>query len=178
MDVAMSCTASFTLQYTLTTSVNPAGNGSVNPDCSGGCLYDYNTDVMINALEDSGYPFIDWTDCDDPNVSICTMTMNADKGVTAEFDTCMYAVKRTSLVTDYYDDFIQDTYSGASNLDNMYTQDALFTENIDFNLPISVTLEGGYNCDYSGITGSTVINGNMTVSDGTVIIQGGTVEVQ
>jgi hypothetical protein len=60
----------------------------------------------------------------------------------------------------------------------MYTQDALFTENIDFNLPISVTLEGGYNCDYSGITGTTIINGNMTVSDGTVTIQSEIIEVQ
>jgi hypothetical protein len=105
------------------------------------------------------------------------MTMDADKSVTAEFDNCQYPVKRTGKGTAYADIF-QDTYNGASNLDIIYTQDTVFTEDIDFNLPILVTLEGGYNCDYSGITGTTIVNGNMTVSDGVVIIQSGTIEIQ
>jgi hypothetical protein len=179
MDAAMTCTASFTLnQYTLTTFVTPAGNGSVNPDCSGGCIYDYGTVVMINAIADSGHPFIDWTNCDDPNGSLCTMTMNADKGVTPEFDVCMYAVMRTGSGTDYYD-FLQDAYNSASSLDIIYSQNATLPDtDIDFNSNSTIMLEGGYNCDYSGITGSTVINGNMTLSDGTVIIQSGTFEIQ
>ncbi|UCH80280.1 MAG: InlB B-repeat-containing protein, partial [Nitrospiraceae bacterium] len=179
MDAAMNCTASFTLnQYTLTTSVTPAGNGSVNPDCSAGCIYDYGTVVVINAIDYSGYPFIDWTDCESPSGSNCTMTITADKGATAEFDVCMYDVKRTGSGTGYYD-FLQDAYDSASGSDIIYSQYVTLPDlNIDFNSNITVTLEGGYNCDYSGITGSTVINGNMTVSDGTVIVQSGTVEVQ
>jgi hypothetical protein len=164
-------------QKQLTTSVNPPGAGSVNPDCPGGCLYDDSTLVVINTVEDNGYPFFDWTGCDEPAGYLCTMTMDADKSVTAEFDNCQYPVKRTGKGTAYADIF-QDTYNGASNLDIIYTQDTVFTEDIDFNLPILVTLEGGYNCDYSGITGTTIVNGNMTVSDGVVIIQSGTIEIQ
>jgi subtilisin family serine protease len=166
------------LQYQLTTSVNLLGNGSLSgDDCSAGCTYDCLQEVVFNAVEDSGYPFNSWTGCDDPSGSLCTMTMDANKSVTAEFDNCMYAVKRTGSGTAY-SDFLQYVYSTASDLDNIYTQDALFIETIDFNLPISVTLEGGYNCDYSSNTGgTTTINGNMTISNGTLTIDSGTLQV-
>ena len=170
-------TVAATVQHQLTTSVNPPGNGSISPDCSVGCMYDEGTDVVLNALEDSGYPFTGWTGCDAPSGSICTMTMSGDKSLTAEFDSCEFPVKREGSGTAY-SYFLQDTYIGASDLDIIYTQDTVLIENIDFYLPILVTLESGYNCDYSGITGTTVINGNMTVSDGTIIIQDGIIEVQ
>ncbi len=34
----------------------------------------------------------------------------------------------------------------------------------------SVTMEGGYNCDYTVQTGNTTLNGTMTTSDGTLTI--------
>lgn len=36
--------------------------------------------------------------------------------------------------------------------------------------PIAITLEGGYNCDYSVVTGVTTFSNTMTVDDGVVTI--------
>ncbi|MDA8240358.1 MAG: hypothetical protein M0Z67_08315 [Nitrospiraceae bacterium] len=47
-----------------------------------------------------------------------------------------------------------------------------FIEGSDFNRVISVTLKGGYNCDYSGNDGQwSAIDGTLTISAGTVIIE-------
>ena len=41
---------------------------------------------------------------------------------------------------------------------------------IDFSLNKTVTLEGGYDCGYASVTGLTTISGDMTVTNGTVVI--------
>jgi YD repeat-containing protein len=70
-----------------------------------------------------------------------------------------------------YYSILQDAYNAASNGDIIQTQTTSIDENIDTNLNKSVTLQGGYNCDYSTQTGETILNGNMTISNGTVTIE-------
>ncbi len=45
------------------------------------------------------------------------------------------------------------------------------TENINLNRSITVTIKGGYNCGHTTSTGKTIINGNLTISNGTVTIE-------
>ena len=40
------------------------------------------------------------------------------------------------------------------------------------NRHISITLEGGYNCDYSDIVSNSIIQGIVRISDGAVTING------
>ena len=48
----------------------------------------------------------------------------------------------------------------------------LFTENLQFTQPGTVTLKGGYNCAFTQNTGYTTINGGLTVSGtGTLILE-------
>ncbi len=35
----------------------------------------------------------------------------------------------------------------------------------------SVSLEGGYDCDYAAVTGRTAINGDLAISSGTVTLE-------
>jgi alpha-tubulin suppressor-like RCC1 family protein len=86
VDSSKTCIAAFIIQYQLTTSVTPLGSRSVDPDCSGGCMYNDGTVVVLTATEDIGYSFNDWTGCDSPSGSTCIMIMDADKNVTANFD--------------------------------------------------------------------------------------------
>jgi len=37
---------------------------------------------------------------------------------------------------------------------------------VTYDLNISVTLKGGYDCDYAAITGETRLNGTMIIDDG------------
>jgi hypothetical protein len=46
----------------------------------------------------------------------------------------------------------------------------------NFNLNKTVTLDGGYNCGYSSVTGRTVINGSINISDGSATMENIVVE--
>lgn len=83
MDANKVLTAYFTRAYTLTTSINPVGDGSVNP---GNSLYDAGTMQTMTATTTSfPYAFDHWSGTDNNNINPTTVTMSADKSVTAYF---------------------------------------------------------------------------------------------
>ena len=82
MNANKSVTATFIKVYTLTTSVSPAEGGSVSP---GSGTYDEGTSVILTAIPASGYRFDHWSGDVSGNVTSVTITMNANKSVTATF---------------------------------------------------------------------------------------------
>ncbi len=86
MDEDKQITAVFTElppnQYVLTTNVN--GNGAVNVDPAGG-IYDEGTEVTLTADADPGYFFIGWTGDLIGTENPVTITMDANKTITANF---------------------------------------------------------------------------------------------
>ena len=73
------------LQYTLTINTAGTGSGSTSPTI-GSYLYDEGTPVNISADPDEGSEFDSWTgDVADPGSASTTVTMDADKTVTANF---------------------------------------------------------------------------------------------
>ena len=155
------------IEYQLTTSVSPSGSGTVTPDCSAGCQYDDVTLATLSANENSGYSFSDWAGCDSLANNICTMTMDADKSVTANFQSCPQPVRIAGTTPAYYSS-LQAAYDAAVDWDTIQTQALSFTEDLNINIDKSVTLEGGYDCNYLTVIGNTTLNGNMTISDGTI----------
>ncbi|HDH05346.1 MAG TPA: PKD domain-containing protein [Nitrospirae bacterium] len=77
---------------------------------------------------------------------------------------CLSPVRIAGTTPVYYS-ILQDAYNAAVDGDVIQSRNASFTEDIDFNRGISVSLEGGYDCNYSTITGKTTLNGNMTIND-------------
>lgn len=170
VDAIKTCTAAFdTGQYQLTTSVSPSIGGGINPDCSGGCGYDSGTLVVLTASENNGY-FLDyWTNCDLPSHNICTEIMDADDTVTANFQVCYQPIRIARTPTVNYLT-LQSAYDSAEDGDTIETRMNVFTDDLNANRNISVILEGGYNCNYTSVTGTTRFNGTMTISNGTVVI--------
>jgi M6 family metalloprotease-like protein len=154
-------------QFELTTSVNPGGGGSINPDCSGGCMYDNGTLVVLTASDNGGYEFSSWTNCDSPSGNSCTMTMDANKGLTANFQSCPLPVRIVDAPPVYYST-LQSAYDNALDGDTIQSHGVTFVSDLNVNRSISVTIEGGYDCNYSAVTGTTTLNGDMPISDGSV----------
>jgi hypothetical protein len=77
------------LCYSLTLNVNPGGGGSVTPDpapnCASGTAYIVGTNVKLTAAPNSGYSFGHWSADASGSVNPTTITMDADKSVTANF---------------------------------------------------------------------------------------------
>jgi hypothetical protein len=88
-------------------------------------------------------------------------------------------VRIAGLSPAYYST-LQTAYDDAWDLDTIQGQGLVFNEDlsIDDVSDKSVILEGGYNNDFSSITGITTINGSMVVSNGTLIIQNGVIQIQ
>jgi len=88
-----------TTYYTLTTSVSPAGGGSVSvyPDS---VSYASGMNVMVTATPSSGYTFTGWSGASTSTNSSVTITMNGDKTLTANFEqqtTTTYYTLTTSV---------------------------------------------------------------------------------
>ncbi len=65
----------------------------------------------------------------------------------------------------------QTAYNAAVDGDVLRLQEYPFSENLVLNRNISVTLKGGYDCSYSSNPEFATINGTVTISDGTVIVE-------
>jgi uncharacterized repeat protein (TIGR02543 family) len=82
MNANKSVTANFVRIYTLTTATLPAAGGSVTP---GSGVYDEGAIVNLTATAASGYRFDHWSGDASGNAPTASVTMNANKSVTAHF---------------------------------------------------------------------------------------------
>src|SRR5665648_580670 len=74
-------------KVTLTMAVNPSGGGTTSPAVGAHPGYTENQVVNINATPATGYHFVNWTgDVANLNSASTTVTMNANKTVTANFE--------------------------------------------------------------------------------------------
>lgn len=89
----------FVPAYTLTTNVSSASAGNVTVEtaaissdyyssgtAAGTKFYSQNTAVSLNASPNDGYKFISWSGVDSEDGATATVTMNANKNVTATFE--------------------------------------------------------------------------------------------
>ena len=169
----------------LTVNKTGSGSGTVTSsspgiDCGSDCTETYNDEVSVTltATPDSGdYYFSGWSGDDCSGTGDCIITIDASKSVTAEFDLCPYdPVRITGSLPSYYS-ILQDAYALAENGDIIQSRDSVFVEDPIFNKPVIATLEGGYNCDYSTVTGVTTVQGSITINNGEVIINKYAIEV-
>jgi uncharacterized repeat protein (TIGR02543 family) len=90
MDGDKGVTANFhIIQYTLTTSVSPPGGGLVSPE---GGIYDIGGTVTLRANPTVGYEFVSWSGDASGAEPEITITMDADKSVTATFRPVQYTL--------------------------------------------------------------------------------------
>jgi hypothetical protein len=94
MTEAKNVTATFNFnQFTLTVTKTGTGSGTVTStpagiNCGSDCseVYPQGTVVTLTAMPNEGSDLSGWTNCDSPSGNQCTMTMDADKSVTATFN--------------------------------------------------------------------------------------------
>ncbi len=66
---------------------------------------------------------------------------------------------------------IQEAYIAAGAGEVIQSQNIMFTGDLNIDLNKSVTITGGYSCDYATMFGTTTINGNLSISSGDVTIE-------
>jgi len=85
-----------------------------------------------------------------------------------EYNICSGSHIRIAGKGDYLT--IQDAYNAAESGDIIQAQALAFAGNLTANKDISVTLDGGYTCDFSSNLFTTALQGVLTTSSGTLTI--------
>ena len=70
---------------------------------------------------------------------------------------------------------LQSAYNAATNGNSILGNQYDHYESLLFDREISVILDGGYNCDFSSISGNLTIKGTMIISKGSVTVNGNTI---
>lgn len=78
---------------------------------------------------------------------------------------------RIAGTTPVYYPTLQAAYDAAADGAVIQSRNLQFTENLSVNRNVSVTLQGGYVCDYSATSGVTNLKGMITTSAGTLTIK-------
>ncbi len=163
----MSGTGSFTVIFT---------NNSTGYDQPLTYEWDFDEDGIIDStFENPSYLYTVSDTYDvaltvtDADGSIDTLTITNYITVNAGIPGCAnFPVKKGStLYTE-----VQSAYNVASDGETIETQDTDIYEDLSLSRDVTVTMLGGYNCDYTGTSGTTTINGNISITTGTLILEG------
>jgi polyhydroxybutyrate depolymerase len=132
-DTDYQITANFIRQYDLT--ISSTSGGSVTTPSEGTHTYDVGTLVPLVATPASGYHFVSWTGpVANSNVANTTITMNADRSVTANFEetapgggcfiaTAAYGTataKQLDVLREFRDDVLLKSTVGSRLVDFYY----------------------------------------------------------
>jgi hypothetical protein len=152
-----------------TITINPAGI-VCNANYSG--IFPILTNVILQPAPNEYSFFTGWTAGACTGTGNCLVTMNTDLTATAAFtiDTSHY-VRIDGGSTVYYPS-IQAAYNSAVDGNTIKLWAVTYGENLLCDRPIEITFKGGYNSGYSAITGDIMLNGSLTITNGTVISDG------
>lgn len=109
---------------------------------------------LQQCSQPAGY-VLDGTDCDDSDPFIFPGGLPV----------------RIANVSEYYGS-LQEAYTMSENNDIIQVKNMALVHNVIMNESKPLTISGGYDCAFSLMTGMTTIKGTITISDGTVRIEG------
>ncbi len=169
--------------YILTVDKVGAGNGTVSStppgiDCGElenctNCTETFNEGTIVTLTQEAGVNsvFTGWTGAGCGTSEECVLTMNNDVEVTAHFESCSDRLVRIAGESAEYFTTLQDAYDSAVQGDSIQVQNTVLTDDLIANRNISITITGGYSCDFSAVTGNTEIAGTLTISDGMISLE-------
>ena len=179
-DVVQPLTVTASSAPHLNMTINGKGSVNSNPagiacDHTGGqCSSDFTAGpVVLTAASSWNYDFAGWLGgdlCNGTTTNPCTVNVSSTMDMTATFT----ARQLVRMQDGSYKASIQEAYGAAAEGDTLKLRDQNFTENLDFNStsPVlaNVNLDGGYNADYTAVTGSTTITGSLTLTSGGITV--------
>jgi len=168
---AKSVAAAFTLKPNLTVALDGTGGGSVfstpegidcpAADCS--APFDNDSSVTLTATPNSSSTFVSWSGCTSATGACCSVTMDSSKSVTATFNSAKAQIGTTGYAT------LAAAHTAAASGAQILLLDGDLAESLT--VEKSVTLKGGYNATFSGLTGLfSNLTAPLVISSGTLTV--------
>lgn len=157
---------------------NPAGINCSSSDLSCQPALFANGSTVILTATPSLSGFGGWSGCDSVNGTACTVNINAPRTVTATFTTLPPRVINPRLSTTQGYQTLQSAFNAAITADTLKalatTSQTDFIENLTVNgglqNPFNITLQGGYESTFNTITGTTTLQGQVTIQTGSLTV--------
>jgi hypothetical protein len=123
----------------------------------------------LTAEPNSNSIFEGWSgECATNSGNICTVSMNADRRVTATFN---LALPVRILNASYYES-LQDAFDGVTaQVSTIQARAMELTGDLSANRGKEITLAGGYNSNFTDNSGYTVMDGILTISHGSLTVE-------
>lgn len=163
----------------LTVSLAGSGGGSVNSDPAGiactsgsnsGCTAPFPSGFKVELFASSDWKsvFSGWSGGCSGTGACSINPITVDTGVTALF-TSNSQIKNNGSGITYAS--LEDAYSAANDGETLLVQVYSFPENLLFDLPKNVTLNGGKDSDYVSTIGRSTIQGVLRIKQGGIRVQ-------
>lgn len=168
--------------HSLTILKTGAGTGVIvsSPpriNCGPVCAEKFNegTPITLTVTPAVDSLFVQWSGVACPGTGPCVVTMNSDTTISAVFQptgsavfpSCSNLAVKTS--TGFYST-LQSAYNAAQDGTVIRVQAVTLVEDFRADRNITVTIDGGYSCDYLQKTGVTTVNGTVTTDSGKITI--------
>lgn len=157
-----------------------AGKGTVTAksdldviSCTKECakLFATGKPVLLMATPDANSLFGSWSGGGCGGAGNCSVPMTADTTVTAQFDYVQpVRVPLAALVTDYSS--LTLGYGAVPDGGSILARSFIFSEDLQLNENKRVILWGGYDTGFASTTGVSVLNGRLTVVNGSLVVAG------
>jgi hypothetical protein len=170
-NVSARASATVDIRHLLAVATSGNGIGSVTSSPSGiscaagstsGCsaVFVHGATVTLSASPDANSVFDGWSgDCS--GTGGCTVTMNGDRSVGAQF----VAAPNARIGTTGYDTLLA-AYAAAPQGGVIMTRMVEFVELLLLNRDVAITLKGGYDAAFGIGSGMTTLRGSLTVGRG------------
>lgn len=131
--------------------------------------FDLGTIVNLNASPAEFSLFSGWSgSCS--GTGGCAVNIDSDKSVAAAFTNNITNSIVINGTTTYYSS-LQAAYNGSPSGSALKVWGTEYTENLNANISNkSITIQGGYNSNYSAISGYTTLHGILVISQGSLTI--------
>lgn len=139
-------------------------DGIVTGSCSS--VFDHGSSVTLTATEDNTQ-FGEWTGCTLADQKLCSVTLDADKPVSASFN----LVGKARIGAAGYPTLqLAHTAAAPAGTTTILARSVYFTENLTIAKPI--ILKGGYNLTYSANSGTySTLTGSLTIGSGSLVVE-------
>lgn len=149
-----------------TVTLTPPGT-ACNTTCSE--TYTSGTTVTMHPEASMYSLFSGWGDGSCTGNGDCLLTPSTDITVTATFT---YDTARQVMVGTTPYSSVQAAYNATPDASIIKLWATSYAESLTCNRAITVTLQGGYDSSYGSIVGESVVDGALTIADGTLIVDG------
>lgn len=148
---------------------DPAGL-ACNTDCS--AVFPYGTPITLIATPDQYSLFGGWSGEGCEMLPICTFTLANNIAITSTFthDTAHQVYLAGSSAGHFTT--IQNAYYASTSGDTIKLWGIRYREDLIFHISRDITLQGGFNSDYSLANGETILEGSLTITEGQAIFDG------